>query len=133
MLVNGIPRTADASYETVMACMNVGLGFIAAAAVLFLLAERNDSSARGPEDDDRRPGLGAGSRRGVLDVLTGDFLVEAFPVGVGDVDDGLGPFLPRLPGPTWRKVTPSPSLRQTGATTLPLSVTTLRQALPQAL
>jgi hypothetical protein len=46
MLLNGIPRVADASYETVMACMSVGFGFIAAAAVLFLLAERRDSGAR---------------------------------------------------------------------------------------
>ncbi|MFJ8346120.1 hypothetical protein ACIQ9J_07080 [Streptomyces sp. NPDC094153] len=46
VLVNAIPRIADASYETVMACMNVGLGFIAAAAVLFLLAERKDSRAQ---------------------------------------------------------------------------------------
>ncbi|GAB2799229.1 hypothetical protein GCM10027073_33960 [Streptomyces chlorus] len=46
MLVNGLPRIADASIETVMAFMNVGFGFIAAAAVLFLLAERRDSAAR---------------------------------------------------------------------------------------
>ncbi|WP_351237684.1 hypothetical protein [Streptomyces sp. NPDC002133] len=46
ILVNSIPRIADASLETVMACMNVGLGFIAAAAVLFLLAERKDSGAQ---------------------------------------------------------------------------------------
>ncbi|MFJ2717980.1 hypothetical protein [Streptomyces sp. NPDC087437] len=46
MPLNGIPRIADASYVTVMACMNVGFGFIAAAAVLFLLAERKDSRAR---------------------------------------------------------------------------------------
>lgn len=46
MLLNGIPRIADASYETVMACMSVGFGFIAAAAVLFVLAERKDSVAQ---------------------------------------------------------------------------------------
>lgn len=45
-LVNGIPRIADASYETVMACTASGLGFIAAAGVLLLLAERKDSAAR---------------------------------------------------------------------------------------
>lgn len=55
MLVNGIPRIADASIETVMACMNVGFGFTAAAAVLFLLSARRDSAARtagsaGPRD-----------------------------------------------------------------------------------
>ncbi|SDN61681.1 hypothetical protein SAMN05444921_13138 [Streptomyces wuyuanensis] len=46
MLVNSGPRIADASVETVMACMSVGFGCIAAAAVLFLLAERKDSGAR---------------------------------------------------------------------------------------
>lgn len=46
MLVNGIPRIADASFETVMACMSVGFGFIAATAVLFLLAARKDSGAQ---------------------------------------------------------------------------------------
>ncbi|MEV0982472.1 hypothetical protein [Streptomyces sp. NPDC049915] len=46
MLVNGIPRIADASFEAVMACMSVGFGFIAAAAVLFLLAARKDSGAQ---------------------------------------------------------------------------------------
>ncbi|MEU4492932.1 hypothetical protein AB0F96_05590 [Streptomyces sp. NPDC023998] len=46
MLLNAIPRIADASYETVMACMSAGFGCIAAAAVLFLLAERKDSRAR---------------------------------------------------------------------------------------
>ncbi|WP_405746027.1 hypothetical protein [Streptomyces canus] len=46
MLVNGIPRIADASFETVMVCMNVGFGFTAAAAVLFLLSARKDSGAR---------------------------------------------------------------------------------------
>jgi hypothetical protein len=45
-LVIGIPRLADASIETVMACMNVGFGFIVAAAVLFLLAGRKDSGAK---------------------------------------------------------------------------------------
>lgn len=46
VLVNGIPRIADASIETVMLCMNVSFGFMAAGAVLFLLAGRKDSSAR---------------------------------------------------------------------------------------
>ncbi|WP_150210975.1 hypothetical protein [Streptomyces venezuelae] len=46
MLANGIPRIADASFETVTACMSVGFGFTAAAAVLFLLAARKDSGAR---------------------------------------------------------------------------------------
>ncbi|MFE0201564.1 hypothetical protein ACFW0I_38440 [[Kitasatospora] papulosa] len=46
MLVNGIPRIADASFETVTVCMIVGLGFTAAAAVLFLLSARKDSGAR---------------------------------------------------------------------------------------
>jgi hypothetical protein len=52
MLVNGIPRIADASFETVMVCMNVGFGFTAASAVLFLLSARKDSGARtsGPVD-----------------------------------------------------------------------------------
>ncbi|WP_019711322.1 hypothetical protein [Streptomyces xinghaiensis] len=46
MLLNAIPRIADASYETVMTCMLLGFGFIAAAAVLFLLAARKDALAR---------------------------------------------------------------------------------------
>ncbi|MGW2558610.1 hypothetical protein ACWCXB_05040 [Streptomyces sp. NPDC001514] len=46
MPLNGIPRIADASDETVTACMTVGFGCPAAAAVLFLLAERKDSGAR---------------------------------------------------------------------------------------
>ncbi|MEU9530407.1 hypothetical protein AB0D58_34220 [Streptomyces sp. NPDC048210] len=46
MLVNGIPRIADASFETVMACSSVGFGFAAAAAVLFLLSARKDSGVR---------------------------------------------------------------------------------------
>ncbi|WP_157846356.1 hypothetical protein [Streptomyces anulatus] len=46
LLVNSIPRIADASFDTVMACMNVGLGFIAAGVVLLLLAERKDSGAQ---------------------------------------------------------------------------------------
>ncbi|AZS86428.1 hypothetical protein AB0465_23420 [Streptomyces griseoviridis] len=46
LLANGIPRIADASFETVVVCMNVGLGFAAAAAVLFLLSARKDSGAR---------------------------------------------------------------------------------------
>ncbi|MFB7325181.1 hypothetical protein [Streptomyces sp. NPDC056190] len=45
-LINSIARIADASYETVMVCMYVGFGFIAPAAVLFLLAERKDSRAQ---------------------------------------------------------------------------------------
>ncbi|MCU7821427.1 hypothetical protein [Kitasatospora sp. DSM 101779] len=51
-LVNGIPRIADAAVTTVTACTAVGVGFAAAAAVLFLLAERTDSGARssGPVD-----------------------------------------------------------------------------------
>ncbi|WP_432054772.1 hypothetical protein [Streptomyces sp. bgisy022] len=46
MLVNGLPRIADASLETMMAWMYVGFGCIAAAAVLFLLAERKDAGER---------------------------------------------------------------------------------------
>ncbi|MFC7814083.1 MULTISPECIES: hypothetical protein [unclassified Streptomyces] len=46
MLVNGIPRIADVSFEMVMVCMTVGFGFIAAAATLFLLSVRKDSVAR---------------------------------------------------------------------------------------
>ncbi len=46
MLFNGIPRIADASFEMVMACSSVGLGFAAAAAVLLLLSARKDSGAR---------------------------------------------------------------------------------------
>ncbi|MEU9735665.1 hypothetical protein [Streptomyces sp. NPDC048002] len=46
MLVNAIPRIADASFETVMACSSVGFGFTAAAAVLFLLSARRDSGTR---------------------------------------------------------------------------------------
>ncbi|MFD5493793.1 hypothetical protein ACFYY3_02725 [Streptomyces sp. NPDC001812] len=45
-LVNGIPRIADASYEVVMACTTGGFGFIAATAVLLLLAARKDAAAR---------------------------------------------------------------------------------------
>ncbi|MDX2406454.1 hypothetical protein NJO91_25455 [Streptomyces microflavus] len=37
VLVNSVPRIADASFETVMVCMNVGLGFTVACPVLFLL------------------------------------------------------------------------------------------------
>ncbi|MEU2629993.1 hypothetical protein [Kitasatospora sp. NPDC007106] len=44
--LNGLPRIADASAGTVMACTAAGLGLIAAAAVLFLLAERKDANAR---------------------------------------------------------------------------------------
>jgi hypothetical protein len=46
VLLNSIPRIADASFKTVMTCMNVGFGFIATSAVLFLLAERKDSRAQ---------------------------------------------------------------------------------------
>ncbi|MEU4683924.1 hypothetical protein [Streptomyces xinghaiensis] len=56
VLLNSIPRIADASYETVMACMGIGFGFIAAAAVLFLLAARKDSLARTAAPVASRPG-----------------------------------------------------------------------------
>ncbi|MBQ0983494.1 hypothetical protein KBZ10_02885 [Streptomyces sp. F63] len=56
VLVNAIPRIADASYETVMACMLLGFGFIAAAAVLFLLAARKDAPARPADPLASRPG-----------------------------------------------------------------------------
>ncbi|MDF9813018.1 hypothetical protein [Streptomyces sp. SPB162] len=46
MLVNGIPRIADASSGTVLACMSVGIGFFAAASVLFMLSARKDSRAQ---------------------------------------------------------------------------------------
>lgn len=46
VLVNSVPRIADASFETVMVCMNVGLGFTIACAVLFLLSADKDSGAR---------------------------------------------------------------------------------------
>ncbi|MFD8690847.1 hypothetical protein [Streptomyces sp. NPDC059651] len=46
MLVNVIPRIADASFGTVMAFTNAGFGFTAAAAVLFLLSARRDARAR---------------------------------------------------------------------------------------
>ncbi|MEL5960025.1 hypothetical protein AADR41_35610 [Streptomyces sp. CLV115] len=46
MLFNGIPRIADASFETVMVCTNAGVGFAAGAAVLFLLSARKDAHAR---------------------------------------------------------------------------------------
>ncbi|MFI9495313.1 hypothetical protein ACIG8K_27615 [Streptomyces halstedii] len=46
MLVNGVPRIADASFETVMICVNIGFGFMAAGAVLFLLSARKDAGAR---------------------------------------------------------------------------------------
>ncbi|MGY3201342.1 hypothetical protein [Streptomyces sp. TE5632] len=46
MLANGIPRIADASIDTVMTCMYVGMGFMAVAVVLFLLSARKDSVAR---------------------------------------------------------------------------------------
>ncbi|MGW0997239.1 hypothetical protein [Streptomyces sp. NPDC002520] len=46
IVVNSIPRIADASYETVMACMYVGGAFGAAGAVLFQLAARKESGAR---------------------------------------------------------------------------------------
>ncbi|MEW1908147.1 hypothetical protein AB0442_06770 [Kitasatospora sp. NPDC085895] len=44
--LNGLPRIADASVGTVTACTAAGLGLIAAAVVLFLLAERKDANAR---------------------------------------------------------------------------------------
>ncbi|MFD4977748.1 hypothetical protein [Streptomyces sp. NPDC056817] len=55
ILVNSIPRIADASYETVMACTYVGGAFGGAGAVLFLLAERKDSrtQAAGPVEPTR--------------------------------------------------------------------------------
>ncbi|WP_432073455.1 hypothetical protein [Streptomyces wuyuanensis] len=46
LLLNGVPRIADASIETVMACMSVGFVCIAASGVLFVLAGRKDSGAR---------------------------------------------------------------------------------------
>ncbi|WP_194236354.1 hypothetical protein [Streptomyces acidicola] len=46
ILVNSIPRIADASYETARACTYVGGAFGAAGAVLFLLAARKDSRAQ---------------------------------------------------------------------------------------
>ncbi|WP_229841461.1 hypothetical protein, partial [Streptomyces brasiliensis] len=46
IFVNSVPRIADASIETVMACMKVGCGFMAAFVVLMLLAERKDSRAQ---------------------------------------------------------------------------------------
>ncbi|MBM7087075.1 hypothetical protein G3I31_33680 [Streptomyces sp. SID9913] len=51
VLVNGLPRIADASLDTVMNWMNVGFGFIAAACVLFLLAERKDAGHRSRGED----------------------------------------------------------------------------------
>ncbi|MGW5210098.1 hypothetical protein ACWEQO_02455 [Streptomyces sp. NPDC004051] len=45
-LANAIPRIADASIETVLAFTNVGLGFGAAAVVLFLLSVRKGAVAR---------------------------------------------------------------------------------------
>jgi bacteriorhodopsin len=56
MLVNGIPRIADASIETVMVWMNVGFGFAAAAVVLFLLSARKDSGARTADPVEPREG-----------------------------------------------------------------------------
>ncbi|MFD7710622.1 hypothetical protein ACFV6E_11905 [Streptomyces sp. NPDC059785] len=44
--LNGVPRIAGASYETVMACTGVSFGFLVAAAVLLLLAERRDAARR---------------------------------------------------------------------------------------
>ncbi|MFD7714103.1 hypothetical protein [Streptomyces sp. NPDC059786] len=44
ILVNGVPRVADASAETVMVCTGTGFVFLAAAAVLFLLAGRRDAA-----------------------------------------------------------------------------------------
>ncbi|MEV7170982.1 hypothetical protein AB0O18_14960 [Streptomyces sp. NPDC093224] len=45
VLANGLPRLADASEATVTACSAVGLGFGAAAAVLFLFAAHKDWTA----------------------------------------------------------------------------------------
>lgn len=50
MLANAIPRIADASIDTAMACTYVGFAFIAATAVLILLAERKDSAHQPPSD-----------------------------------------------------------------------------------
>lgn len=46
VLLDVVPRIADASYGTVMACANAGFASVAAAAVLFLLSERKDKAAR---------------------------------------------------------------------------------------
>ncbi|SDL02673.1 hypothetical protein [Streptomyces indicus] len=54
MLFYGIPRIADASFEAVMTCMNIGLGFLAIAAVLFLLSALKDASARRPSQVEPR-------------------------------------------------------------------------------
>ncbi|GAA2633264.1 hypothetical protein [Streptomyces vastus] len=56
MLVNGIPRIADASFETVMLWTNVGFGFTATAAVLLLLSARKDSGARTADPVEPREG-----------------------------------------------------------------------------
>lgn len=56
VLVNGVPRIADAPAEAVAVCGNVGFGFAAAAVVLFLLPARKDSGARpvGPAEPRER-------------------------------------------------------------------------------
>ena len=46
VLVNTIPRVADAAFGTVMFCMNIGFGFVAAAAVVFVLSAWKDSAVR---------------------------------------------------------------------------------------
>ncbi|WP_327375105.1 hypothetical protein OG393_14730 [Streptomyces sp. NBC_01216] len=46
LLLSGVPRITDASFRTVMSCATVGFGFLAAAVVLFLLADRRDTRAR---------------------------------------------------------------------------------------
>lgn len=46
VLVNAVPRIADASPRTVMACTASGLGFVAAALTLFLLAGRGETGVR---------------------------------------------------------------------------------------
>ncbi|MFJ6636818.1 hypothetical protein ACIQMR_36470 [Streptomyces sp. NPDC091376] len=56
MPLNGIPRIAGASGETVTACMNMGFVFPAAAAALFLFAERKDSGARAAGHTEPREG-----------------------------------------------------------------------------
>ncbi|NEA85009.1 hypothetical protein G3I38_32490 [Streptomyces sp. SID7958] len=60
VLANGLPRVADASLGTVMTWMNVGFGFIAAACVLFFLAERRDAGHRS-RGEERPPATDAGS------------------------------------------------------------------------
>lgn len=45
ILVNAVPRIANASAETVLTCTGVGVGFSIASAVLFLLSALKDSRA----------------------------------------------------------------------------------------